>query len=63
MEEAESREIFAIVIGGGFGVEPPNIPQVLQPLLAEFQEIILPELPDGLPHVRYSTPDRFNSRG
>jgi hypothetical protein len=50
MEEAkESREIFAVVIGGGIGVEPPNIPQVLQPLLAEFQEIIPSELPDGLP--------------
>ncbi|XP_011015163.1 PREDICTED: uncharacterized protein LOC105118819 [Populus euphratica] len=50
MEEAkESREIFAVVIGGGIGVEPPNIPQVLQPLLAEFQEIISSELPDGLP--------------
>jgi hypothetical protein len=50
MEEAkESREIFAVVIGGGIGVEPPNIPQVLQPLLAEFQEIIPSKLPDGLP--------------
>jgi len=27
MEEAkESREIFAVVIGGGIEVEPPNIP-------------------------------------
>jgi hypothetical protein len=33
-------------------VEPPNIPQVLQPLLAEFQEIIPSELPDGLPSMR-----------
>jgi len=52
MEEAkELREIFAAVIGGGIGVEPPNIPQVLQPLLAEFQEIIPSELPDGLPSM------------
>jgi hypothetical protein len=53
MDEAkESREIFAVVIGGGIGVEPPNIPQVLQPLLAKFQEIIPSELPDELPPTR-----------
>jgi len=53
MEEAkESREIFEVLIGGGIGVEPPNIPQVLQPLLAEFQEIIPSKLPDGLPPMR-----------
>jgi hypothetical protein len=50
IEEAkESREIFAIVIGGGIGINPPNIPQVLQPILAKFQEIIPSELPAGLP--------------
>ena len=50
MEEAkESREIFTVVIGGGIGVEPPNIPHVVQPLLAEFQEIIPSKLPARLP--------------
>jgi len=30
MEEAkELKEIFTVVIGGGIGFEPPNIPQVL----------------------------------
>jgi hypothetical protein len=41
-------ELFAVVIGGGIRTELPNIPHDLQPLLAEFQEIIPSELPDGI---------------
>jgi hypothetical protein len=53
MDEAKKTgELFAVVIGGGIGTELHNIPQDLKPLLAEFQEIIPSELPDGIPPMR-----------
>jgi hypothetical protein len=53
MDEAKkTRDLFALVIGGGIGTELHNIPQELKPLLAEFQEIIPSELPDGIPPMR-----------
>jgi len=30
-ETKESREIFAVVVGGGIGAEPPNIPRCCNP--------------------------------
>jgi len=50
MDEAKKTgKLFAVVIGGGIGTELHNIPQELRPLLAEFQDIIPSELPDGIP--------------
>lgn len=39
-ETKGANEIFMAVVGGGIGTEPPSILRALQPLLAEFQEII-----------------------
>jgi len=53
MDKAKKTgELFAVVIRGGIGTNLPNIPHELQPLLAEFQEIIPSELPDGIPPMR-----------
>jgi hypothetical protein len=47
-----ASEVFAIVVGGGIGTNPPIAPKALQPLLVEFQAIIPADLPEGLPPMR-----------
>jgi hypothetical protein len=47
-----ASEVFTIVVGGGIGTDPPNVPKALQPLLTEFQDIIPADLPKGLPPMR-----------
>jgi hypothetical protein len=44
-----ASEVFARVVSGGIGTDPPNVPNALQPLLTEFQAIIPADLPEGLP--------------
>jgi hypothetical protein len=47
-----ASQVFAIVVGGGIGTDPPNVPKALQPLLTEFQDIIPADLLKGLPPMR-----------
>uniref|UniRef100_A0A5B7BER3 RNA-directed DNA polymerase n=1 Tax=Davidia involucrata TaxID=16924 RepID=A0A5B7BER3_DAVIN len=53
MEDAkEAGQIIVMIVKGKTGPEPPDVPEILQPLLAEFQDITPSELPDHLPPMR-----------
>ena len=45
----ESKQVFVIVVSDGGPKATPEIPVALQPLLKEFGELFLDEMPAGLP--------------
>ena len=50
-EARESKQVFAIMVTNGGPKAGPEIPIVVQPLLKEFGEPFLDELPIGLPSM------------
>ena len=50
-EASKASEVFALIMGDGEKTDCTVIPEKLQPLLEEFQDIIPAELPEGLPPI------------
>ena len=48
----ESKQVFVVVVTDRRPKSTPEIPIVVQPLLKEFRELFLDELPIGLPPMR-----------
>jgi hypothetical protein len=51
-EVKKAREIIALVIEGTTASTSQEVPELLRPILEEFRDIMLEEMPEGLPPMR-----------